>query len=207
MNVSATEVRSQQAPVEDCSYDLFRADTYGLLGSLLSCPPSVELLEWLAGVEVDQQSGSPMSPAWEMLKQAASAADAGAVADEYQQLFIGLGKGEVVPYASWYKTGFLMERPLAELRQDLRQLGLEADEQTKEPEDHIAALCQVMALLVHPAQDFQPEQQSQFFERHLKDWYRRFFDDLQDSASADFYRSVSRFGGIFLDLEALQLEA
>lgn len=190
------------------SYDMFRADTYALLGSLLSAPPDQRLLDWLAALESDDSgSGSRMAGAWRTLQQGAGEALAAELLDEFQNLFIGLGKGEIVPYGSWYKTGYLMEQPLVELRRDLRALGLEVDEQTHEPEDHIAALCQVMALLSRPGEGFTASQQQQFFERHMKDWCGRFFDDLRACPSARFYRAVGSFGAIFIGAEALHLEA
>lgn len=187
--------------------DLFRADTYGLLGALLAGPPGRELVDWLAALEPDAEGESPLAQAWERLRAAARGADPDALGEEYQVLFIGLGSGELMPYGSWYQTGYLMEHPLAALRADLAALGIEAAAETREPEDHIAALCQVMAMLVNPQQGFAAERQRPFFQAHLERWAGRFFDDLQASPSADFYRAVGCLGGIFMELEARRLEA
>ncbi|MCB1888457.1 MAG: molecular chaperone TorD family protein [Rhodocyclaceae bacterium] len=188
-------------------FDVFRADTYALLGSLLAAPPEQRLLDWLAELETDSEGGSRLAEAWDTLREAASEAIAGQVLDEFNNLFIGLGKGEIVPYASWYKTGYLMEQPLVELRQDLRGLGLEADESTHEPEDHLAALCQVMSLLVRPEEGYSAAQQSHFYMRHMHDWCGRFFKDLQHCPSARFYRAVGVFGVTFSGTESLRFEA
>ena len=119
--------------------------------------------------------------------------------DEFQQLFIGLGRGELVPYASWYLTGFLMEKPLGELREHLAGLGFERQSGVHEPEDHIAALCEVMSILI---QEDRPHAESAgFFETHLAPWSDRFFADLSQAKAAVFYRNLGRFGAAFIELE------
>ena len=123
-----------------------------------------------------------------------------ALAQEYQDLFIGLGRGEVVPYGSWYMTGFLMDRPLAVLRGELEALGFERQEGVAEPEDHAAALCETMAMLVsegHPI-----EVQQRFFQNHMGPWMGRFFRDLNEARSAAFYRAVGQFGEQFMEFES-----
>ncbi|MET0054159.1 MAG: molecular chaperone TorD family protein, partial [Candidatus Thiodiazotropha sp. 6PLUC10] len=121
------------------------------------------------------------------------------VDDEFHDLFIGMGRGELVPYGSWYQTGFLMERPLGRLRTDLNLLGFQRQDGVTEPEDHVAALCEVMAMLIQESQSVQV--QSQFYETHLASWLARFFTDLSEAKSAIFYRAVGRFGKAFIALE------
>ena len=179
----------------------FRTDTYALLGSLLSQPPSQQLLQWLTQIELGDDQQSSMREAWGVLQLAASRAQSEQVAEEFHCLFIGVGRGELMPFGSWYMTGFLMEKPLVELRQDLEQLGFERDPDVREPEDHIAALCQVLALLVSPADAVDGVQQQQFFERHLGSWWQRFFTDLQASQTAHFYSAVGRFAEVFFEQE------
>jgi TorA maturation chaperone TorD len=118
---------------------------------------------------------------------------------EYHDLFIGLGKGEVVPYASWYLTGFLMEQPLSDLRDDLRTLGFERSSDIPEPEDHAAALCEVISVMI--GDDASLAQQRQFFESHMQNWMGRFFEDLAGASSAEFYQSVAEFGAAFIEFE------
>jgi TorA maturation chaperone TorD len=105
-----------------------------------------------------------------------------------------------VPYGSWYLTGFLMEKPLGDLRRDLAELGYERQENVHEPEDHVAALCEVMALLI--SDDGLPfGSQRRFFETHVSSWIETFFNDLEQAKAADFYRAVGRLGGAFIRLE------
>ncbi len=184
----------------------FRIDAYALLGSLLSQAPSQPLLHWLQTLELHDDQQSRMREAWSVLQLAAERADPEQLADEYHQLFIGIGRGELLPYGSWYMTGFLMEQPLLVLRQDLERLGFERDAEVREPEDHIAALCQVLAMLVSPDSGADRGLQSQFFERHLAPWWLRFSEDLQASPSAHFYSAVGRFAELFFEQEAQLLE-
>lgn len=184
----------------------FRADAYALLGSLLSQPPSSQLLQWLNSIELNDDQLSSMRAAWSVLQMAAERAEPAQVAEEYHALFVGVGRGELLPYGSWYMTGFLMEKPLVALRQDLQQLGFERDPQVREPEDHIAALCQVMGMLVSPESGSDRAVQRQFFERHLAPWWARFVEDLQVSASAHFYSAVGRFAELFFEQEIQFLE-
>ena len=184
----------------------FRTDSYALLGSLLSQSPSQPLLQWLTQLELGDDQQSAMRQAWEVLQLAASRAQVEQVSDEYHSLFIGVGRGELLPFGSWYMTGFLMEKPLVSLRQDLQQLGFERDPEVREPEDHIAALCQVMAMLVDPTQGFTAHQQHTFFDRHLACWWQRFFNDLQASQTSHFYSAVGRFAELFFEQESLLLQ-
>jgi TorA maturation chaperone TorD len=142
-----------------------------------------------------------MAAAWRMLAQAGERADRDALDDEYHALFIGIGRGELVPYGSWYLTGFLMEQPLALLRRDLARLGFERQPDVREPEDHAAALCETMALLIGGDEAAGLDQQREFFERHLAPWMGRFFRDMQGAESARFYRAVGYFGEQFMTIE------
>jgi TorA maturation chaperone TorD len=54
-----------------------------------------------------------------------------------------MSRGELLPYGSYYLTGFLNERPLARLREDLQALCIERVEKQCEPEDHAAILCEI----------------------------------------------------------------
>jgi TorA maturation chaperone TorD len=174
-----------------------RADAYRLLGLLLAAPPDAELLGMLQAIE---PGGGPMAEPWEALRSAAGTAHPQRLRDEYQALFIGLGRGELNPYASWYLTGFLMEKPLADLRRELAELGYGRREEVAEPEDHIAALCELMSLLIGE-QRLAFDDLQRFYERYIGAWAGRFFADLEQAQSADFYRAVGRLGGTFLGVE------
>jgi TorA maturation chaperone TorD len=127
--------------------------------------------------------------------------DAGAVADEFFALFIGVGRGELLPYASYYLTGFLHERPLARVREDLGQLGVERAASVSEPEDHVALLCETMAGLAAARFAAPDGADRRFFERHLKPWAARFFADLERAEAARFYRAVGAVGRRFMEIE------
>lgn len=178
----------------------YRASAYGLLAALLRDAPGAELLQHVAALSPDGETGSDaLATAMAGLTAAAKGRDPEALEDEYNALFIGIGRGELVPYGSWYMTGFLMEEPLAELRQDLSRLGFERSPETHEPEDHIAALFEVFSVMI--SDSFSLSAQQHFFEKHLKPWVSRFFEDLEKARSAEFYQPVARFGAAFIELE------
>ena len=175
-----------------------RAREYALLAALLAGPPDAAMLRRLARIESDK---TPLGLAHQALAEAAAAANAAAVAREYFELFIGVGRGELLPYGSYYLTGFLHERPLARLRAELADLGIERVEGQSEPEDHAAILCEVMAGLITGEFAVPVERQQYFFDRHLALWIRRFFADLEAANAADFYRPVGMVGLVFVEIE------
>jgi TorA maturation chaperone TorD len=179
--------------------DSARAQEYALLAALLGRAPNADLLGRLAQLRGD---ASPLGLAHADLAEAASDTNADKVEREFFNLFIGVGRGELLPYGSYYLTGFLHERPLARLRQDLVELGVERAEGVAEPEDHAAILCEVMASLINrkfPAAD---DADRNLFEKHLRPWIGRFFSDLEQAEGASFYRRVGRLGRAFMDIEA-----
>jgi len=175
-----------------------RAREYALLAALLARPPDAALLTRLASIEGD---GTPLGLAHKALAAAAAEQEAAAVAREYFELFIGVGRGELLPYGSYYLTGFLHERPLARLRAELVALGIERVEGQCEPEDHAAILCEIMAGLVTGEFAAPVERQRYLFDRYLAPWMPRFFADLEAATAADFYRPVGAIGRLFIDLE------
>lgn len=175
-----------------------RARVYGLIAALLARSPDDALLVRLAGLRDD---GTALGEALGALGAAAREARAEAVEREFHDLFIGLGRGELLPYASYYLTGFLHERPLAKLRGDLAGLGIARAEGIAEPEDHIATLCEVMAGLIEGSLGDGAEQDRRIFERHLRPWAERFFADLEQAKAARFYRAVGRLGRVFMEIE------
>lgn len=198
LNQAAVKHQKQEKVQDDS--DQIRASSYALLAALLANPPTEELLTQLQGIETEASSEKDIVNAWSMLKLAAQRHNAELVADEYHVLFIGLGRGELVPFASWYLTGFLMEKPLAHLRQRLLELGFEQQDHVHEPEDHAAALCEVMSQLILDADtDFETERD--FYENFMGNWMKRFFNDLQKTETSGFYRAVGQLGEAFLDIE------
>ena len=182
------------------SEDQVRAHTYGLFGALLSAAPSDDLLAVLAEIDPAPGAAGDFAGAWRQLAIAAAHAESASAAQEYQDLFIGVGRGEIVPYGSWYMTGFLMDRPLALLRADLKRLGFERQAEVREPEDHAAALCETMAMLLAEGQP--QDVQRHFFATHMEPWMKSFFRDLGAANSASFYRAVGQFGEQFVEFES-----
>lgn len=178
-----------------------RADIYNLIATLLRQAPNQELLNWLAEIEVEGANEQPMTKAWQALSVAAKVTTEEHVVDEYQHLFIGIGRGEVMPFASWHLTGSLMEKPLALLRNDLIQLGFERAEGTKEPEDHFAALCEVMALLENE------KEQYRFFNRHIQSWFLKLTEQIRSAENSQFYCAVSDLIDQFLLIEQTRFAA
>ena len=184
-------------PVDEC--DAARAQEYALLALLLVRAPDAQFLERLASLRGDP---SPLGLAHVALAEAAGRADADRISREYFDLFIGIGRGELLPYGSYYLSGFLHERPLARLREDLDGLGIVRAEGNVEPEDHAAILCEVMAGIVGGTLAVPPGSDRRLFERHVAPWVARFFSDLEQASAADFYRAVGALGRTFMDIEA-----
>ncbi len=180
--------------------DQARSRTYALLGALLSRPPSDALLGTLRRIPA-VESDEPMHRAWEGLRAAALDAEAGVLLQEFSDLFIGLGRGELSPYASVYLTGFLMEKPLAELRDDLARLGFAPAEGVCEPEDHAGALCEIMSVLIAEGATRPAGVEQAFFDKHVAPWMDRFFADLSHAKTSAFYRAVGRLGDAFIGIE------
>jgi TorA maturation chaperone TorD len=185
--------------------DRQRARLYGLLAGLLARIPDREALDRTAGIAGDE---SELGQALIALGQAAAAADPARIDDEFHDLFIGVGRGELMPYCSYYLTGFVYEKPLARLRVDMDRLGIARANNLKEPEDHIAALCEMMAGLIEGAFGDPAEIGSQraFFDAHIGPWAGQFFADLETAKAADFYAPVGVIGRIFMEIESTAFE-
>ncbi len=202
--------RADRMDANSADADTIRGNTYRLLARLLAAPVSQDLLETLKRIDGKEtgraNDGSAMARAWKTLKLASGRATIEAIDDEYHDLFIGIGRGELVPYGSWYLTGLLMDRPLALLRRDLAALGIERREDVHEPEDHAAALCETMSLLIDSGSEIPLEIQQRFFSDHIAPWMGRFFTDLQQAESARFYVAVGQLGEQFIEIEKRYLE-
>jgi TorA maturation chaperone TorD len=178
--------------------DAARAQEYALLSVLLARAPDAALLARLAGLRGD---ASPLGVAHAALSETASRANVERVEREYFDLFIGLGRGELLPYGSYYLTGFLHERPLARLRADLSKLGIERAAGQAEPEDHAAILCEIMARLAGRRFEAPAGADRELFQQHLAPWIGRFFADLERAEAADFYRRIGTLGRVFIEIE------
>lgn len=177
-----------------------RANLYALLGHLLAAPPEAGMLGRLAALAADE---TPIGQALGSLGEAARNSSTEAVAREYHDLFVGLGRGEFLPFASYYLTGFLHERPLAELRGELQRLGIGRAPGVLEPEDHLGFVCETMAGLLRGGA---PELAEGFFSRHLRPWASRCFADLVAAEGARFYRPVGELGRALMDVELAAAE-
>lgn len=199
------EPEAVSSTVEIAEEDHLRAQLYRLLALLLAEIPGERALAHVAGLAGDD---SEMGQALSALGSTARATTPSAVDDEFHDLFIGVGRGEMMPYGSYYLTGFVYEKPLARLREDMRRLGIARAEGISEPEDHIAALCEMMAGLIEGAfgEPADIAAQRAFFDTHIGPWAARFFADLEAAKSSNFYMPVGRVGRIFMDIEATAFE-
>ncbi|HEX9464490.1 MAG TPA: molecular chaperone TorD family protein [Alphaproteobacteria bacterium] len=179
--------------------ELLRSHEYHLLAVLLGRAPTDDVLERVAALRGD---ASPLGLAHIGLAEHAARTGPNEVSREFFDLFVGVGRGELLPYASYYRTGFLYEQPLARVRGDLALLGIERPDDQPEPEDHVAILCEVMAGLAAGRFEAGPGSERRFFERHLKPWAVGFFTDLETAKHARFYRPVGTIGRVFFELEA-----
>ena len=177
--------------------DRARAREYALLATLLARAPATPLIGRLALLQDD---ATPLGMAHAALADASGRSSEASAAREYFDLFVGLGKGQLLPYASQYLTGSLYGRPLVELRETFQLLGIERVNQS-EPEDHIATLCEIMAGLTSGAITGPDGCDRDFFAKHLATWARRFFVDLERANSACFYTRVGSLGRTFMEIE------
>lgn len=178
--------------------DTARMEEYALLAVLLASAPDAMLLKGLSAIRGDS---TPLGLAHAALAQAAQEASPERLEREFFDLFIGVGRGELLPYGSYYLTGFLNERPLARLRADLRVLGITLTEQQNEPEDHAAILFEIMAGLAGGSLAAAPDAQNKLFTKHLAPWIGRFFTDLEQVKNSNFYRRVGAVGHLFIEIE------
>jgi TorA maturation chaperone TorD len=179
--------------------DAARAQEYALLAALLLRAPDAQLLSNLAELRGD---ASPLGLAHVALSEVAERARPASIEREFFDLFIGIGRGELLPYGSYYLTGFLNERPLARLRQDLGDIGIARAEGVVEPEDHAGILCEIMSGLASRRLPAPPNSDRLIFEKHMAPWIGRFFTDLENADAANFYGRVGALGRVFMDIEA-----
>ena len=180
--------------------DQHRSSLYVLLSSLLSGPPTKGLL-----CKVNTLSGgdNKIGDAVKTLNTLSKKLDIKTIEREYNNLFIGVGRGELLPYASFYMTGFLNEKPLANLRDDMKRIGISRSPSTSDPEDHIASLCEMMSGIITNQfyTSLSLRQQSDFFATHLGPWAKHFFDDLIAAEYSVFYAPVGALGKAFIEIE------
>jgi len=194
---TATQTVDSTAPSEE---DALRAQLYRLLAHCLHKPLDADGLAMAASLEGDD---TDLGRAIETFAKVASKSAPDTVEQEFHDLFIGVGRGELLPYASYYLTGFLNEKPLAKLRNDMSVLGIERRASVKEPEDHIAALCEIMSGLISGAFDVQADmaRQREFFTTHVGSWAKHFFTDLEAAKTSVLYGALGTVGRAFIEIE------
>ena len=180
--------------------DRSRADMYNFLGLVLARPADEILLQQMSQLSGDQ---SELGKAVETLKRVSKVSKPNSVEIEFNKLFIGVGRGELLPYASYYLTGFLNEKPLAALRRDMVNLGLSRANNVYEPEDNIASLMEMMAALIvgRFGSPVSLGKQLKFFDKHIRPWAGHFFTDLEAAESSILYASVGSVGRLFMEIE------
>ncbi len=193
------------AQVDIAEEDRLRAQWDALLAQFLSAPPDAATLELARALTGD---GTDLGRGVATLATAAKGTSVAGLEEEYFNLFTGIGQGELLPYGSYYLTGFLNERPLAVLRQDMNDLGIGRVEDVKEPEDHIASLCEMMAGMITGVfgDPVGLDRQREFFDKHIGCWAPRFFEDLQAAESAAFYMPIGLIGSVFMLVESQAFE-
>lgn len=194
------ETAQSTATVPVADEDRLRADLYNFLGLMLAAPPDQITLDQAAGLTGDE---SDLGQAISGLARVAKVTKPGAAEREFNQLFIGLGRGELLPYASFYLTGFLNEKPLAQLRSDMAVRGITRAPNVFEPEDNIASLMEIAAGMIvgrfgAPAP---LAEQREFWNRHIGPWAGHFFSDLEGAKSSVLYASLGAVGRVFMDIE------
>ncbi len=177
-----------------------RSQLYRLLAFFLHRPPDGDGLKVASQMQGDE---TDLGRAIAAFANIAGKSDPAAITHEFHDLFVGVGRGELLPYGSYYLTGFLHEKPLAKLRTDMARLGIERRENVKEPEDHVAALCEMMSGLITGEFDAVADldRQKEFFNTHVGSWAKHFFTDLEAAKSSVLYGALGSVGRCFMEVE------
>ena len=194
----AGQVATHQDIAEE---DLLRADMYGFLASIFRKEPSDQLIDMVASLDGDN---SPIGSACMTLAHLAKTLDNDLIRNEYVSVFIGVGRGEILPFASYYLTGFLNDKPLANLRGDMAEIGVVRADGVKEPEDHIASLFDMMAGLIRGdfGRHYTIAEQARFYRQHIEPWAGLLMRDIEAAKSAVFFAPAGTVGRLFLDIES-----
>ena len=182
-----------------------RAEVYGLLAALYYAPPSAELLSQLrVAVTEAPAPGAFLEESWRQVVAAARERSDAQIADEFDALFGGVGKPEIHLFGSHYLSGFLNEKPLAQLRSDLAALGLGRDEAMPETEDHVAYVFEVMRYLIagDDVAVANLTRQRGFFTQHVQSWLPALCETIAAHPRAGFYAALAGFTQAFIGVEA-----
>ena len=182
-----------------------RAEVYGLLAPLFYAAPSAALYDKLrVAVTQAPAAGALLESSWSELVGAAREHSLAEVSREYDALFGGVGKPEVYLFGSHYLSGFLNEKPLAALRNDIAALGLARDEAMPETEDHVAYLFEVMRYLIagDDVEVANLTRQREFFARHIQPWVSMMCKAVMQQPKARFYVQLAAFTQAFISIES-----
>ncbi len=181
--------------------DRLRANVYRFLAQHLLRAPDQSALKKSVKIMGDD---TELGEAFSAFAKLAANTNADQASEEYEALFIGLGRGELVPFASYYLTGFLNEKPLAKLRSRMRQLGIARTEGVAEPEDHVGSLMEIMAGLImgEYGEPASVKDQFSFFDSYIAPWVRHFFSDLEGAKNSRLYQPVGTIGRLLMDIES-----
>ena len=181
--------------------DILRADMYGFLASLFRKEPSDELIASVAALEGDK---TPIGNACSTIAHLAKSMDNELIRNEYVSVFIGVGRGEILPFASYYLTGFLNDKPLANLRNEMSRIGIARVETVKEPEDHVSSLFDIMAGLIRGefGRTFTVAEQAEFYRKHIEPWVGMLMADIEAAKTAVFYAPAGTIGKLFIEIES-----
>ena len=185
--------------------DEARAQFYALLGRLFANGPDAPLLAAIGGSQRwSEAEGNPLSSAWNNLILASQAMDAAAAEQEYTEVFVGVGKSPVNLHGSHWIAGFMMEKPLAQVRADLAELGLARRPGANLLEDQLGALCETMRILVAGDGERRPAAigvQRAWFDRHIAPWVFDCCNAILECPLANYYRRVAEFTTLFMAIE------
>ena len=180
--------------------DKIRSNMYLFLSGVLQREPSDNLVGEYNNLDGDK---TRIGKAFNIISDLSKKLSPSDIRNEYQNLFIGVGRGELLPFGSFYITGFLHDKPLASIRRDLNAMGIKRGDDFKEPEDHIACLCEIMSGMIigEYGKYFSVPEQKSFFTKHIQPWAEHFFTDLEGAKSAIFYSPVGTIGKLFMKIE------
>ena len=180
--------------------DQLRADMYSFLANMIRTEPSQELLDSVKKLTGDDSS---IGKSIKLISKLASAMHVSEIQDEYVNLFVGVGRGELLPFASYYLTGFLNDKPLSKLRNNMNELGVVRIKEVKEPEDHVSSLFDIMSGMITGqfGKQYSITEQSNFFEKHLNSWIHLLMSDIESAKTAVFYVPIGSLGKEFINIE------
>ncbi len=196
-------IRGDSRLTPSADEELARAHWYALIGTLLRAPADRARLSAIVAAR-GQDTSSDLARAFDALAQACAGTTPEAVEAEFDASFIGVGKPQIFVNASYYLSGFLHERPLADLRDALARIGIARRADTADTEDHVSALCEVMRLLI--VEDAPLDTQREFFARFIGPWVDQFVEALEHCGTTDFYKHVGRLASAFFAVERVAFD-